>query len=75
MKARELQTAGDVIDALGGTAETARLTKRKSQHVSNWRAAGRLPADTFLIMLAELRERDCNASPKLWGIKEPESAS
>jgi hypothetical protein len=74
MTARELQTAGQVIDQLGGTAATARLTGRKDQHVTNWRRSGRLPADTFLIMMAELRDRDCNAAPSLWGIKEPERA-
>jgi hypothetical protein len=72
MVTRELQAAGDVIDALGGTAATARLTGRKVQHVSNWRASKRLPADTFLILQGELRERGLSAPPSLWGIKEPE---
>lgn len=66
----DLQTAGEVIDALGGTAATARLTGRKVQHVSNWRAAGRLPAKTFLVLQAELRERELSAPPSLWGIHE-----
>lgn len=72
MARRELLTAGQVIDALGGTAATARLTGRKDQHVSNWRASGRLPADTFLILQGELRERQLVAPPSVWGIKEPE---
>lgn len=75
MKARELQTAGDVIDALGGTAETARLTKRKSQHVSNWRAAGRLPPKTFLIVKKELAARGLTAPSRVWGIEQPETAA
>jgi hypothetical protein len=33
-----LTTASDVIDALGGTTMVARLTGRKPQHVTNWRA-------------------------------------
>lgn len=69
MKARELQTAGEVIDALGGTAETARLAGRKSQHVSNWRAAGRLPAKTFLIIKKELAARGLTAPASLWGMQ------
>jgi hypothetical protein len=75
MKPRNLRTAGDVIDALGGTAATARLTGRKDQHVSNWRAAGKLPAKTFLSLSGELETRGLNASPSLWGIKEPERAA
>ncbi len=71
MAARELQTAGEVIDALGGTAATARIVGRKDQHVSNWRASGRLPADTFLILQAEMRERSLAAPPAIWGIREP----
>lgn len=68
---RNLQTANDVIDALGGTAATARLTGRRGSHVSNWRKSGRLPAQTFLVLKHELTSRDCSASPELWGIKEP----
>jgi hypothetical protein len=70
----DLHTAGEVIDALGGTAATARLTGRNPQHVSNWRASGRLPADTFLILQAELREREKQAPPAIWGIKEPSNS-
>jgi hypothetical protein len=75
MKARELQTAGEVIDKLGGTAATARLTDRKVQHVSNWRAAGKLPAKTFLILKKELAARGLTAPAALWGINEPERAA
>jgi len=70
----DLRTADEVIDALGGTAATARFTGRKDQHVSNWRAAGRLPADTYLIVTKELKRLRKKASPSLWGIKAPEAA-
>lgn len=73
--ARELRTASEVIDALGGTAETARLTGKKDQHVSNWRAYGLLPSSTFLILQAELRDRDLSAPPSIWGIREPSEAA
>lgn len=75
MTVRELQTAGDVIDELGGTGATARLTGRKDQHVSNWRAAGKLPAKTFLILKAELNARGVDAPSSLWGIKDPMGAA
>ncbi len=70
----DLRTAGEVIDALGGTAATARFTGRQAQHVSNWRASGRLPADTYLIVTKELKRLRKKASPTLWGIKNPEAA-
>lgn len=73
--ARNLQTAGDVIDALGGTAATARLTGRRDQHVSNWRAAGKLPAKTFLILKGELKSRGLQAAPELWGIERAEPSA
>lgn len=66
-----LQTATEVIDALGGTSATARLTHRKPQHVTNWRSSGRLPADTFLILSRALEQRGKFARPQLWGIAEP----
>lgn len=68
--ARKLSTASEVIDALGGTSATARLTKRKLQSVSNWRAEGRLPANTFLQIGAELKQRGFDAPPSVWGIAE-----
>ena len=67
---RHVQTAGEVIDALGA-GEVARLTDRKPQHISNWRKARRLPAKTFLILRAALKEKQISASPSAWGIKEP----
>jgi hypothetical protein len=72
MSEHELTTVDAVINELGGTSATAKITGRKDQHVSNWRAARRLPANTFLILQAELRERGKTAPPSLWGIREPE---
>lgn len=66
-----LTTAGQVIDKLGGTTATARLTDRLPQHVSNWRATGRLPADTFLILSKELEALGVTAPAEIWGIKTP----
>jgi hypothetical protein len=72
---RQLQTASDVIDALGGTAATARLTGRRyDTAVSNWRATGRLPPDTFVVITKALKDRDKTAPLSLWGMKEPEDA-
>lgn len=71
---RELQTAKDVIDVIGGTGATARLNGRKSNHVVNWRNAGRFPADTYLVMKQQIEAQGFTAPASLWGIREPESA-
>jgi hypothetical protein len=67
----ELVTASQVIDALGGTTKVAKLCDRSPQSVTNWRAANRLPADTFLVISEELVRIGQTAPPSLWGIKEP----
>lgn len=79
MKIRLLTTASEVIDACGGTAVVARKTTtpkiiRKYQHVTNWRRTGRLPPDTFLIFMAELKKVRCTTRPSLFGIEEPSRA-
>lgn len=63
-----LKSASDVIDALGGTAAMARLTSRRMQSVSNWRAEGRLPAETFLVVGRALEDIGKSAPPSIWGI-------
>ena len=71
-----LSTVDDVIDALGGTYETARLLDLKyPQPVSQWRKRARLPADKFLIMQSELEKRGKTAPPELWGIKPTAEAA
>lgn len=70
-----LSTAGDVIQKLGGPTVVGRMVGRSVQSVVNWRSANKLPADTFLILQAELRDRDLNAPPSIWGIREAEQAA
>lgn len=71
---RELQTASDVITELGGPAATGRITDRSAQAVWNWKATGKLPADTFLVLREALTAKKCTAPAALWGMKEPERA-
>lgn len=70
-----LQTADDVIDALGGTGAVAALTGASIASVSNWRANGRLPPRTFLIVTAALTEIGATAPAALWSIDDPETKS
>ncbi len=71
MGMEHLETARAVIDWLGGTTAVSRLTARKPQHVTNWKASGRLPSDTFLIMRLALKNAGATAPTALWGIVEP----
>lgn len=68
---RDLKTAEDVIDALGGLPALAKLTGRKDSGVPwNWKAAGRFPPNTFLLMQGALRARGYRAPAELWGMLE-----
>lgn len=76
---RELVTVESVLEALGegdkraGRLVLMALTGRKTQYVTNWLAAGRLPAWSFLTVSKELERRGYSATPTLWGIAEPTS--
>jgi len=72
---KALDSAGEVISHLGGPTAVGRLVGRSVQSVVNWRTSGRLPADTYLILQAELQDRDLAAPPSLWGIMQPERAA
>ena len=72
---RQLTTVDEVIDALDGTSETAKLVGRNSQAVSNWRARKQIPAETFVVLSAELRRRGLTAEASLWGMVEPKPSS
>lgn len=74
MSTPQLTTASAVIDALGGTTVVARLADRSPQAVTNWRAADRLPAETFLVLQAALKASKKEAPASLWGIREPAPA-
>ena len=61
------QTASEVIDLLGGTAETARLTERSPQAVSNWRVTGQFPASLCKFMTEVLEKRGHTVLPQVLG--------
>lgn len=67
----ELTTTADVVETLGGIAEVAKLTGRKYNAVSNWKAFGSFPADTYIAMTSALAERGCSAPHYLWRMVEP----
>lgn len=61
-----LATTSLVIDALGGTAQTARLTGRSMQAVSNWRERGSFPAETYPPITNALSDLGRAADRGLW---------
>ena len=63
----ELTSAREIIAIMGGNQPVAKLTGRKTQHVTNWKKDG-FPADTFLILTDALARLGYRASPELWGI-------
>lgn len=65
---KKLSTAARIVDVLGGNGPVASLTGRKTQHVTNWKTAGTLPANTYLVLKDALARKGYTASPKLWGI-------
>jgi hypothetical protein len=66
-----LQTAGDVLDALGGNAAVEELTGCKPSRVCNWRSFGKFPPKFYLLMTAALAKKKKRAPASLWGMTEP----
>jgi hypothetical protein len=65
---RELTTAAEVFEALGGVGNVAGLTGRKYGAAHNWKAFGKFPADTFVVMQGALEAAECTAPAALWGM-------
>jgi hypothetical protein len=66
-----LTTTGEVIDALGGSAQLARMLGYSVQRVHNWRGFPTFPADTFLALNSALHAKGLTAPPSLWSQVEP----
>lgn len=64
----------DIIATLGGTAAVARLTSTTAKAVHNWRAFGRFPANTFIVINSELIRLGLSAPAELWSMREPPAA-
>jgi hypothetical protein len=69
-----LRSTDDVIDALGGTGQVARLTGLGSSAVSNWRRWSSFPARTFPLLTGALAAKDLSAPAWLWDMEPPPPA-
>ncbi len=67
---RSLETANEVIEALGGPTRVGQLVGRSVQSAVNWRAANRFPANTFPALTDALAEHGYEAPRSLWRIIE-----
>ncbi len=66
-----LDTARDVIAALGGLRSVAELTGRSYVTASSWQSRiGKFPARTHSLLIAELFRRGHTAPASLWGMLE-----
>lgn len=66
----ELESAADVIDALGGIAATAKLTGSGYTAAHNWKANGCFPPKTYVVMNDALHAKGLNARVALWRMVE-----
>jgi hypothetical protein len=67
---KELNSVDEVIAELGGPTAAARISALgvSAQAVSNWRMRKRLPAEKYLVVSSELRQRGFSAPASLFGI-------
>lgn len=68
-------TTGEVIEALGGTAAVARLLGRSMTVVSNWKAGGCFPSNTYVVFQTALARAGMTAPDSLWRMVEPSPAA
>jgi len=64
-----ISTVEDTIEALGGNAAVAEITSNTINAIYNWRAAGKFPADTYLLLQNELKSRGRIAPDSLWSMR------
>lgn len=66
----DIETTGEVIDALGGNAAAAKLFGVPYNSITNWRSANQFPTDTYLMIQKELKLRKLTAADALWSMRE-----
>ncbi len=68
-----LETADEVIDAVGGTFEAAKLAGITPPGVSNWRFRGRIPPEKSMIFDEALKTTGKLASRDVFGFEAAEA--
>lgn len=67
--AKQLNSAREVIETLGGPTKVGKLTGNTGKAVWNWYIRG-LPRETFIVLKCALVEKGFDAPSSLWGMKE-----
>lgn len=62
----ELESASDVIDALGGVHATADLTASNYKAAHAWKQRGRFPTKTYIVITRALQLKGLQARADLW---------
>jgi hypothetical protein len=70
MARKQLKTAGDVLDALGGNARAAEALGETRFTVGMWRMRERIPAENFLNVTSLLDELGLTAHSSVFNMKE-----
>lgn len=68
-----LTSVDAVIDALGGTAEVARLTRRQPSAVSNWKTRRFIPPEYLMTVSDALSAVGKAADPCVFGFSKEEA--
>ncbi len=71
MELENLDTVAAVFTALGENPGIAALTGSNASTISMWRATGRFPTNTYLILQEALKAAGKAAPASLWGMKQP----
>lgn len=72
---KQLESAREVISALGGNDAVEAMTGRDYKTVCGWGVKDRFPPETYVLMTAELAAYGFTAPPSLWRqIERPEES-
>lgn len=67
---KQIESVREIVLLLGGVAETARVTYRNSQAVSNWLSRGFIPPRAFDLVEAALAQHGCAPARSLFRFDE-----
>lgn len=68
-----LETVDEVVDAVGGTFEAAKIAGLTPPGVSNWRSRQRIPGNKSMIFAEALKPLGKTASPCVFGFEPAEA--
>lgn len=75
MATKQIETVGDLVDALGGPTKAAEALRAKSpQTIVNWRNTGAIPAKFYRLHRDILTKLEMPVSDKLWGFVDEAAA-